>query len=32
MQLQKQVGIENVISKVLPNGKEEKIRQLSRIW
>ena len=25
----KQVGIENVISKVLPNGKEEKIRQLS---
>ncbi|MDE5670054.1 MAG: heavy metal translocating P-type ATPase [Eubacterium sp.] len=25
----KQVGIENVISKVLPNGKEEKVRQLS---
>lgn len=25
----KQVGIKNVISKVLPNGKEEKIRQLS---
>lgn len=25
----KQVGIENVISKVLPDGKEEKIRQLS---